>query len=101
MTCRDFFRVENVRTRTLNVSYQRLRMAFVEATTDETTAGLIDQLQTGVANANRFKFRKPAWSTREDFKRVLTQLIDGVRAQGDAIEIFWPRPALKRCFHVR
>ena len=95
------FPIENGRTRTLNVSCQRLHLIFVEATTDEATASLINQLQTGVANANRFKLRTPAWLTREDFKRVLTQLIDGVRAQRDAIEISWPRPALKHCFLAR
>ncbi len=76
-------------------------MTFVEATADEATASLINQLQTGMANANRFKLRMPAWLAREDLKRVLTQLIDGVRARRDAIEIFWSWPPLKHCFLVR
>ena len=96
MTRRDFFRLGGGRTRTLDVSCQRLYMAFVEATMDGSAAvaALIGRLQTGAAGAHRLRLRDTAWLAREEFRTVLTPLVDDFRARGGTVEILSPAEPL-------
>ena len=52
-----------------------------------TYAKVLDRLQTGVASANRLRLRETTWLAREDFKAMLTPLIDAFRARGGTVEI--------------
>jgi len=87
ITRRDFFLVGSGRTRTLNVSCQQLYMTFIDATVDGSTVALIDRLQTDLAHASHLRLLETSWLARQDFKTMLTPLIDTFRAQGGTVEL--------------
>ena len=87
ITRRDFFLAGNGRTRTLNVSCQQLYMTFIDATVDGSTVALINRLQTALSNVSHLRLRETTWLARQDFKTMLTPLIDTFRAQGGTVEL--------------
>ena len=55
-------------------------------------AALIGRLQTGAAGAHRLRLRDTAWLARDEFRTVLTPLLDDFRARGGTVEISSAEP---------
>ncbi|MCY4029219.1 MAG: hypothetical protein OXH75_23235 [Acidobacteria bacterium] len=87
MNRRDFILLGRGRTRTLDVSCERLYMTFVEARMNGSTAALLARLAEQSAPAHRVRLRETMWLARADFRAALMPVIDAFESRGGTVEV--------------
>ena len=87
MNRRAFILFGRGRTRTLEVSCERLYMTFVEARMHGSTAALLARLADQSTEAHRLRLRETAWLAREDFRSALQPILDAFESRGGTIEM--------------
>ena len=87
MNRRDFILLGRGRTRTLEVSCERLYMTFVDARMHGSTAALLARLANRSTEARRLRLRETAWLAREDFRSALQPILDAFESRGGTIEM--------------
>lgn len=87
MNRRDFILLGRGRTRTLEVSCERLYMTFVEARMNGSTAPLLARLAEQSARARRMRLQETTWLAREDFRAALQPVLDAFESRGGTVEV--------------
>ena len=87
MNRRDFILLGRGRTRTLEVSCERLYMTFVEARMNGSTAPLLARLAEHSARARRMRLQETTWLAREDFRAALQPVLDAFESRGGTVEV--------------
>ena len=87
MNRRDFILLGRGRTRTLEVSCERLYMTFVDARMHGSTAALLARLANRSTEARRLRLRETAWLARGDFRSALQPILDAFESRGGTIEM--------------
>ena len=87
MNRRDFILLGRGRTRTLDVSCERLYMTFVEARMNGSTAALFARLAEQSARAGCVRLRESVWLARDDFHSALKPVLDAFESRGGTVEI--------------
>ena len=87
MDRRDFILLGRGRTRTLDVSCERLYMTFVEARMSGSTAALLARLAEQSARARRVRLRETVWLARADFRSALKPVLDAFESRGGTVEM--------------
>ena len=87
MNRRDFILLGRGRTRTLEVSCERLYMTFVEARMNGSTAPLLARLAKQSARARRMRLQETTWLAREDFRAALQPVLDAFESRGGTVEV--------------
>ena len=86
MNRRDFILLGRGRTRTLEVSCERLYMTFVEARMNGSTPALLARLAGQSARVRRVGLRETAWLARDDFRSALQPVLDAFESRGGIVE---------------
>ena len=84
---RDFILLGRGRTRTLDVSCERLYMTFVEARMSGSTAALLARLAEQSARARRVRLRETVWLACADFRSALKPVLDAFESRGGTVEM--------------
>ena len=87
MNRRDFILLGRGRTRTLEVSCERLYMTFVEARMNGSTPALLARLAEQSARARRVRLRETVWLARDDFRSALQPVLDAFESRGGTVEV--------------
>ena len=87
MNRRDFILLGRGRTRTLEVSCERLYMTFVEARMNGSTAPLLARLAEQSARARRMRLQETTWLAREDFRAAVQPVLDAFESRGGTVEV--------------
>ncbi len=87
MNRRDFVLLGRGRTRTLEVSCERLYMMFVEARMNGSTAALLTRFAEQSARARRVILRETVWLARDDFRSALMPVLDAFESRGGTVEV--------------
>ena len=96
MNRRDFMLLGRGRTRTLEISCERLYMTFVEARMHGSTAALLARLAEQSTRARRVRLRESVWLARDDFRLALEPVLDAFESRGGTVEIVDDEPAAER-----
>ena len=87
MNRRDFILLGSGRTRTLEVSCERLYMTFVEARMNGSADALLTRLAEQSARARRVRLRETVWLARDDFRSALMPVLAAVESRGGTVEM--------------
>ena len=87
MNRRDFILLGGGRTRTLDVSCERLYMTFVEARMRGSTAALLARLAEQSARAGRMRLCETVWLARADFRSALEPVLATFESRGGTVEV--------------
>lgn len=87
MNRRDFILLGRGRTRTLEISCERLYMTFVEARMNGSTAPLLARLAEQSARARRMRLQETTWLARDDFRAALQPVLDAFESRGGTVEV--------------
>ncbi len=75
------------RTRTLEVSCERLYMTFVEARMNGSADALLTRLAEQSAQARRVRLRETVWLARDDFRSAVRPILDAFESRGGTVEV--------------
>ena len=87
MNRRDFILLGRGRSRTLDVSCERLYMTFVEARMNGSSADLLARLTEQSARARRVRLRETVWLARDDFQSAIKPILDAFESRGGTVEV--------------
>ena len=87
MNRRDFILLGRGRSRTLDVSCERLYMTFVEARMNGSSADLLARLTEHSARARRVRLRETVWLARDDFRSAIKPVLDAFESRGGTVEV--------------
>ncbi len=87
MNRRDFILLGRGRTRTLEVSCERLYMTFVEARMNGSTSALLARLAEQSARASRVRLRETVRLARDDFRSALQPVLHAFESRGGTLEV--------------